>query len=80
MPPSTSSNSIAPYQDPAYGEHPTYYSSVLARKDETELAQQQDEIMMDAYDDTTETGTEEDGVDVGVSSEEQYLESNHPSG
>ncbi|KAK5174568.1 uncharacterized protein LTR77_001649 [Saxophila tyrrhenica] len=46
---SMSMPSIAPYQDPAYGERPQWSGSHL-HKEESALEQQQDEIMSDAYD------------------------------
>jgi hypothetical protein len=40
---------IMPYQDPEYGERPTYDYSEQESKDEQELAQHQDEVMTDVY-------------------------------
>jgi transposase len=52
---------ITPYQDPAFGERPTYerrHSSSRTR----DLVEQQDKIMTDAYDMSTEM--EEGGASI----------------
>lgn len=54
---------IMPYLDPEYGERPSYQRSKGSRlAEEHKLAQQQDEIMTDAYENFGNSGTEgEDG-------------------
>lgn len=59
-----SSPGIAPYQDPAYGERPTYEGTPahVREKEMRLLAQQQDEIMTDVYEQST---TADDGAGQG---------------
>jgi len=53
-----STPAITPYQDPAYGEHPTYeVSTSLRGKHMRAIAQNQDEVMTDVY---SSFGTSED--------------------
>ena len=49
-----SMSSISPYQDPAFGERPTYERPESSKRTE-EMLHQHDEIMMDAYDMPTES-------------------------
>ena len=50
---SRSMPAIAPYQDPAYGERPTY-GSYYDNEAVKEMVHQQDEVMTDVYDTSTE--------------------------
>ena len=47
-------SSITPYQDPVFGERPTYERPESSKRTE-EMMHQQDEIMTDVYDMPTES-------------------------
>lgn len=61
---------IAPYQDPGYGEKPSYETleqrTQAQRLREQKLAEEQDQIMTDAYEPqpVTENGEQDDGLNV----------------
>lgn len=53
---------IAPYQDPAYGDRPSYHGGASSSrlKEIQQMAQQQDEVMTDVYGDGGGTMGEEE--------------------
>ena len=67
----TLSSSITPYQDPQFGERPTYERRMEDRKRTHEMVAQQDDIMTDAYYDVPTESEEGGGAPLdGIEDEE----------